>query len=229
MYFNIVRSIKQILGTLAAYDDVDDGSDADSILEVDVDDGGSIINGSLGKRKGKATAFTNIPSTPVASTSASIPTTPTTPTAKSSRPIASSSQSPQQPSTQQIANLRLRLSPLVAVEELLATRLTGGVAVCGSGKGEVFVRSGWQTRTVENGGLIKGRRSKKSIRRASRDTNNGRVSAVDGSLLEEDPLLDDIANMLESSKDDIKDLWDHPTVVTLIATRKLKLNEWSEL
>jgi hypothetical protein len=228
VYFNIVRSIKNVLGTLAAYDDIDDGSDANSILEVDADDGSSIINSSPGKRKGKASAFTNLLSTPTASTSA----IPITPTSSSLQLVAPSSQSPKHTSTHQIANLRLRLSPLLAVEEQLATRLSGGVTVSGSGKGEVFVRSGWQTRTIQAGGLFKGRRPKRGIYRSSHENNTtttGRVGTSDGLLPEEDPLLDDVANMLEASKEDIKALWDHPTVVALIASRKLKLDEWSEL
>lgn len=222
MYFNVVRSIKNVLGTLAAYDDIDDGSDANSIFEIEVDDSPSIMNG---KGKGKATAFTNILSTPTASTSA----TPITRSSSSLR-LAPSSNSLKHPSAHQIANLRLRLSPLVAVEEQLATRLNGGVTVSGSGKGEVFVRSGWQTRTIETGGLFKGRRMKRNIPRASHETSStGRVATSDGLLPEEDPLLDDVANMLDASKEDIKALWDHPTVVALIANRKLKLDEWSEL
>jgi len=34
--------------------------------------------------------------------------------------------------------------------------------------------------------------------------------------------------MLELSKNDIQELWEHPVVKGLIANRKLKLNEWSE-
>lgn len=118
------------------------------------------------------------------------------------------------------------------MEGQLATRLSGGVTVSGSGKGEVFVRSGWQSRTIENGGLFKGRRSKRSIHRSSHDNLNnssGRVGGANGIPPEEDPLLDDVASMLEASKEDIKALWDHPTVVALIENRKLKLDEWSEL
>ena len=47
-------------------------------------------------------------------------------------------------------------------------------------------------------------------------------------MLEEDSLLDDLSALVEGSKEDIKDLWDHPTVVGLITKRKLKLDEWSE-
>lgn len=99
------------------------------------------------------------------------------------------------------------------MEEQLALRLSGGASAVHPG-GQVFVRSGWQSRTVQNGGIIKGRRPKK-------------VSGE--STIDDDPLLDDVATMLEASKDDIKQLWDHPTVVSLVSRRKLKLDEWSEL
>ena len=46
----------------------------------------------------------------------------------------------------QLANLKLRLSPLVGLEASLATRLSGGGGISVSGgKGGVFVRRGWQT------------------------------------------------------------------------------------
>lgn len=99
------------------------------------------------------------------------------------------------------------------MEEQLALRLSGGASATHP-SGEVFVRSGWQSRTTQNGGIIKGRRSKKTHGESTPD---------------EDPLLDDVAAMLEASKDDIKQLWDHPTVVGLVSKRKLKLDEWSEL
>ena len=129
----------------------------------------------------------------------------------------------------QIANLRLRLSPLISSEESLAKRLNGGVS---TGSGEVFVRSGWQVRTFENGGLAKARRPKRSTGHGQGPPSNsgpGLVGTPPGLVLEEDPLLDDVSAMFEGSKGDIRDLWDHPTVVSLIAKRKLKLDEWSEL
>jgi guanine nucleotide-binding protein subunit alpha len=126
----------------------------------------------------------------------------------------------------QIANLRLRLSPLLSAEESLAKRLNGGVT---TGTGEVFVRSGWQVRTFENGGLAKARRPKRSLGHGHGPPSISVSGLPPGLVLEEDPLLDDVSAMFDGSKEDIKDLWDHPTVVALIAKRKLKLDEWSEL
>jgi len=112
----------------------------------------------------------------------------------------------------QIANLRLRLSPLVAADPQLADRLTGGVTVSGSGKGGVFVRSGWQARS--GGG---GQPRKHGASRG--DDTNQRV----------DSLVEDVCKMLTASKTNIRELWEHPTVRKLISNRKLLLEEWSEL
>jgi guanine nucleotide-binding protein subunit alpha len=109
-----------------------------------------------------------------------------------------------------IAILRRRLSPLVAADTQLADRLSGGVTVSGSGKGGVFVRSGWQARAIENG-LSMPRRPKRSAEKE-----------------EDDPLVEDVCRMLDASKEDIAQLWQHPTVKILISKRKLKLDEWAE-
>jgi guanine nucleotide-binding protein alpha-1 subunit len=226
VYFNIVRSIKHILGTLAAYEDVDDGTDANSIIgfDDDADDDASIIAGpssSKRSRNAKATAFTNQPS----SSSSSDPNSKSRPSPTSANQIPLPKR---QSSTHQIANLRLRLSPLVSSEESLAKRLNGGIT---SGTGEVYVRSGWQMRTVENGGLAKLRRPKRTVGHGHGPPSGSGpnlIASATGVMPEEDPLLDDVSAMLEGSKDDIKDLWDSPTVVALIAKRKLKLDEWSE-
>ncbi|KAK7032274.1 hypothetical protein VNI00_013233 [Paramarasmius palmivorus] len=94
-----------------------------------------------------------------------------------------------------IASLRFRLSPLVALDTALADRLSGGVTVSGSGKGSVFVRSGWQARAIEN---ALGRRRPQPT--------------ADSKSLEHtpDPLTQDVSRMLEASKDDIKELWAIP-------------------
>lgn len=223
IYFNIVRSLKQILSTLAAYDDIDDGSD---VLEPheELDDDASISdNPTWG---GKASAFTNLVTNSPKGSSSKSPRTTSSDSFVSSRPPTAQSFVPSthtqsgnvrlQPSAHQIATLRLRLSPLTSCEEQLARRLSGGNSV--SNGGEVFVRNGWQTRTLENGGLLKVKRSKRKDKSADRDDTSS-----------EDPLLDEVSAMLDMTKEDILELWEHPTVVSLIARRKLKLDEWSEL
>jgi guanine nucleotide-binding protein alpha-1 subunit len=221
VYFNIVRSLKHILSTLAAYDDMDDDSDANSHLEFGDDDTFILGEGSSSKRtrSGKSTAFTNAPSSSkLPSNNHKLRRSP------SQIPLPKSPKL--QPSAHQIANLRLRLSPLLSTEESLAKRLNGGVT---TGRGEVFVRSGWQVRTFENGGLVKARRSKRSNTGHGHGPSSVSASGLPpGLMLDEDPLLDDLSALVEGSKEDIKDLWDDPTVVALITKRKLKLDEWSE-
>ncbi|EDQ98202.1 guanine nucleotide-binding protein G, alpha subunit [Laccaria bicolor S238N-H82] len=80
----------------------------------------------------------------------------------------------------------------------LADRLSGGISVSGSGKGGVFVHSGWQARTIENAlGRIKQKRPS-----AESEKKTGEIEP-------QDPLH-------------------HPTVKGLIAKRKRKLDEWSK-
>jgi len=107
------------------------------------------------------------------------------------------------------------------MDTALADRLSGGITVSGSGKGGVYVRSGWQSRTIENAfGKIKNKQS--SIKRAH-------SPEYDPPEVPYDPLLTDVARSLKACEDDICQLWNHPTVKGMIAKRRLKLDEWSEL
>lgn len=114
-------------------------------------------------------------------------------------------------STLRTSQLRVRLSPLVAAETILAERLSGGLKVAGSGKGGVFVRSGWQTTTIGKG---KGK--------AKHPANNPEE-------METDDLVLDVAKMLTAGRDDIVQLRNHPTVAKLVEKKKLRLEEWAEL
>ncbi|KAJ6623991.1 guanine nucleotide-binding protein [Mycena sp. CBHHK59/15] len=130
-------------------------------------------------------------------------------------------ESPVAPRKPFIAFLRRRLTPLLATDSLLADRLSGGITVSGSGKGGVFVRSGWQARTGEKGFA-------KRWHKGSSETDFGRgregyYSEDDGEIL-----LQEVARMLGALKDDVRELWAHPIVKGLIMKRKLKLDEWSE-
>jgi len=116
----------------------------------------------------------------------------------------------------QIANLRRRLSPLIAAESQLADRLSGGISVSGSGKGSVYVRSGWQARTIGNA-LGKGKT--KSVEKRARESIPRD---------ETDALVQEVGHLLEVCEGDIKELWSNPTVKGLIVKRRLKLDEWSE-
>ncbi|KAF9041090.1 guanine nucleotide-binding protein [Hymenopellis radicata] len=134
-----------------------------------------------------------------------------------STPTMHSSGPRSQNSRNSIPNLRRRLSPLVSTDIQLADRLSGGITVSGSGKGGVFVRSGWQARTIENAlGRIRARPSV---------DGGGKHSHAE---VPQDPLVQEVGRLLDVSKDDIKELWNHPTVRALIDKRRLKLDEWSE-
>ncbi|KAJ7455260.1 guanine nucleotide-binding protein [Mycena galericulata] len=121
-----------------------------------------------------------------------------------------------------LTSLRDRLSPLLATDSHLADRLSGGITVSGSGKGGVFVRSGWQARTVDKAiGKHWGKRSPNDA--DNRRGREGYMPDDDG-----DVLLQEVGRMLSALKEDIRELWAHPTVKGLIMKRKLKLDEWSE-
>ncbi|KAG1737296.1 guanine nucleotide binding protein, alpha subunit [Suillus lakei] len=183
VYFNVVRSIKKILTTLEAWDDIDDGTDSQSTLERQE-------LGDYLPPRASSSATPSVHSSQIGvALSPPSPTSPTSPTASS--PIRGSTA---------ISDLRRRLLPLTNTEPQLADRLSGGVAVSGSGKGEVYVRSGWQARTIQKA-----------------------LSVIDA-----DPLVDDVARMLEQSREDIRTLWENQVVRALMTSRKLKLDEWSE-
>ncbi|KAK7033282.1 guanine nucleotide-binding protein alpha-4 subunit [Favolaschia claudopus] len=114
-----------------------------------------------------------------------------------------------------IMSLRQRLTPLLATDAPLADRLSGGIAVSGSGKGGVFVRSGWQSRSIDKA------LGKAGMKKLSADLRSHEEE-------ESDVLLQDVGRMLSSLKDDVRELWAHPTVKGLMMKRKLKLDEWSE-
>lgn len=151
--------------------------------------------------------------------------------------------SPSPSMDQQISLLRLRLSPLTALDSQLAERLSGGVAVSGSGKGSVFVRSGWQSRTF---GLSFGKARERANSGRGRFSFTGQRSALENSAdastgdpeegelstelpeVEKDKLVDEAATIIHSCQDDIRELWQHPAVKRLRDNRKLRLDEWAE-
>jgi hypothetical protein len=119
-----------------------------------------------------------------------------------------------------ISTLRHKMAPLMALDSQLADRLSGGVAVSGSGKGGVYVRSGWQARTIESAfGKIKGKQNAND--RKTRESVSTEVPP--------DALVEDVARQLADCEEDIHELWGLPIVKTMIAKRRLKLDEWSEL
>jgi len=190
IYFNVVHSLKHILTTLEQWDDVL-GEDDDS-LSFNEDKLFESTSLHAGGSKGSPNSAISVPSSSHFQTWTD------------------------NSGANQIAALRRKLSPLVLTDTQLADRLSGGINVSGSGKGSVYVRSGWQARTIEN---AMGRFNKRS---------QGRKEISDDEVIQ-DILIMDVARMLVLFESDIKELWDHPTVKGMIAKRRLKLDEWSEL
>jgi len=210
IYFNVVHSLKHILATLEAWDDIlDDESehvteDAASISPI-----GARVNGISDQPS---------PSTSLL-TSASVPSTAGSP-GRMASPVPSAFSTSKEASAAQIAYLRRKLLSLVSADAQLADRLSGGITVSGSGKGGVYVRSGWQARTIENAlGRLKPRHA---------PHNDVAKKASISQDVAQDILVEEVGRLLAVSKDDIRELWSHPTVKGLIARRKLKLDEWSE-
>ncbi|KDR76003.1 hypothetical protein GALMADRAFT_458108 [Galerina marginata CBS 339.88] len=208
IYFNVVHSLKQILNTLEAWDDV---------LDDDNDISPDMNSIATSKMKGNGIADQPSPSTSLMDTNGAINGSPGS--AAHSEATASTSHSgPSSNGAIQIANLRRRLSPLVVAESQLADRLSGGITVSGSGKGGVYVRSGWQSRTIENAlGKIKAKGRPSSTEKRHRESESDDAPP--------DPMVQEIGQMLQACEDDIHELWSHPTVKGMIAKRRLKLDE----
>lgn len=210
IYFNVVRSLQKILATLEVWDDIDDGTDSQSTLERQ-----ELANDDLpilGKSHSALQAVGSDTS-PTPSPTHLAPPTPTSARASS------------------ISELRLRLLTLIGIEPQLADRLSGGVSMAGSGKGEVFVRSGWQARSLLKGQKLMGRLSKRSDNSPTELSTSELTADRPSSSMtvsNADPLIEEVASMLYQSQNDIRTLWENPVVRALISKRKLKLDEWSE-
>lgn len=102
-----------------------------------------------------------------------------------------------------ISHLRARLLPFVALEDSLASELSGGLAV-GGGRAGVFVRAGWQ-----------------SLVTATRSWPIGDVRPTQKAQI----VTTMAAKAFYNSRKDIVGLWEHPAVKRLIALRHLKLEE----
>ena len=115
-----------------------------------------------------------------------------------------------------ITQLRLRLTALIAVEQVLADRLSGGLTITGGGKNGVYVRSGWQVTTQVSPIRNKGKGKARSTGNTPEDTDP-------------DELVADVARRLQIARDDIVSLRHHPAVTKLLEKKKIRLEEWSEL
>ena len=119
-----------------------------------------------------------------------------------------------------IATLRLRLSPLVAAEYTLADKLSGGIRVSGSGKGSVYVRDGWQSRSIARNSISRSRV-------ASTPNYSLPGPFTDGVNVAE--AVEEVCRILDASKEDVKTLWRSDVVQQMIKRRRLRLEEWAEL
>ena len=128
-------------------------------------------------------------------------------------------------SEKRLSTLRYRLAPLIAVEASLSERLSGGQPT--PTKGNLFVRSGWQARSLL-GKKLKDR-SSFTGQRSSVDNLPPRKSEDSAAVMsEKDKLIEEVAGILNACKDDIKELWTHAAVQRLRDKRRLRLEEWAE-
>ena len=124
---------------------------------------------------------------------------------------------------QQLANLKLRLQPLLSLEDQLTNRLSGTTPV--TSYGTPLVRSGWQFT------LRLGRRALRRSRSSHHDDPNASRSSF-SSLSSEtgDEDRDPNTRMLQASAEDITELWHHPSVRAMLRRRRvLKLEDSAEL
>ncbi|KAJ3520875.1 hypothetical protein NM688_g9097 [Phlebia brevispora] len=128
----------------------------------------------------------------------------------------------------QMQSLKLRLAPLLETEERLADRIAGGVVSASTGKGNLFVRSGWQARAMFKSRIQP--RSSFTGQRSSLENVDPRRSEDSGMVIigEKDGLLEETADLLNACQDDVRELWNHAAVRRLREKRKLKLEEWAE-
>lgn len=206
VYFNIARPITRILEALEAFGDAED------------DDDDLASDRPFGVADMRALSGMPVPSTSTDFTA------------------EEKSLSPSQLSLEkQISSFRTRLAPLLAAESSLADRLSGGIDVSGSGRGSVFVRSGWQSKTR---GFTFGRARERTssggrfsfAARNSTDDRKGNELELQARKddTSEDALVREVASILASCQRDIKELWELPAVRKLRDRRRLKLEEWAE-
>ncbi|KAI0272166.1 G-alpha-domain-containing protein [Russula aff. rugulosa BPL654] len=182
IYFNVARSVKRILEYLDTHGDTFDGDVHDSPVH------GAAHDSVASKKTIEDLIREDL--------------------AEDISPQPSRSYS--SPSQKQIATLRLRLSPVVAAENTLADRLSGGVRVSGSGRDSVFVRHGWQLRSAARNSYLSSR---------SRGASGAPATPVmeTGNNVNVSEVVEEVGRILDASKEDIKALW-----------RRLRLEEWAE-
>ena len=124
---------------------------------------------------------------------------------------------------QQLANLKLRLQPLLSLEDQLTNRLSGTTPV--TSYGTPLLRSGWQF------SLRLGRRALRRSRSTHHDDPNASRSSF-SSLSSETGVVERDPNtlVLQVSAEDVTELWHHPSVRAMLRRRRvLKLEDSAEL
>jgi len=111
----------------------------------------------------------------------------------------------------EFSKLRTKLMPLVAMEDSLASELSGGVAVTG-GRTGVYVRAGWQALVTPL------------------SPNRSRALPGSGGL---SPAVAHVTNLasrtLIAVQDEVDELWKHPAVRILLNNRRIRLDESASL
>jgi hypothetical protein len=201
IYFNVARSVKRILEYLDTHGDTFDGDVHDSPVHGAAHD--SVASKKTIEDLIREDLAEDTSPQPSRSYSSPVP------------PLLTESQ-------KQIATLRLRLSPVVAAENTLADRLSGGVRVSGSGRDSVFVRHGWQLRSAARNSYLSSR---------SRGASGAPATPVmeTGNNVNVSEVVEEVGRILDASKEDIKALWRSDVVQKMIKRRRLRLEEWAEL
>lgn len=124
---------------------------------------------------------------------------------------------------QQLANLKLRLQPLLSLEDQLTNRLSGTTPV--TSNGTPLLRSGWQF------SLRLGRRALRRSKSTHHDDPNASQSSFSSLSSETGRVVrDSNAQVLQASAEDITELWHHPSVRAMLRRRRvLKLEDSAEL
>ena len=107
---------------------------------------------------------------------------------------------------EQIAELRNKLITLTALEDSLASYLSGGVTIGSGGRPGAFVRSGWQS--------VVGGSTQNDVKSAG--TRNAEVPAI-------------AAKLLANSVQDVQALWEHPSVKLFVHNRKVRVEDSASL
>lgn len=111
----------------------------------------------------------------------------------------------------ELADIRRNLLPLVAIEDTLASEISGGVSISG-GRSGVYVRTGWQA-------LITPNLNWQSADSRQPLTSHNRAHEVTNIA----------ATTLVEALNEVEALWKHPYVKTLMQLRKLRLDESAPL